>query len=144
MKNVIFEKLKKEFNLQNDENLKLYCDAIWQVYEENNNQNDFEKTINSFLKKFKKANDLFIIEKRIHFANNGELNENESLKKILKLTNWNNITDAKEHKFNIIIDLNKIYSYKTYTKNEFEVYIFEDLDLFKDIYVYFTTNIFYN
>lgn len=141
MKNVIFEKLKKEFNIENDENLKLYCDAIWQVYEENNNQNDFEKTINGFLKKFEKGDDLYFNEKQFYFARKIEIDDSENLKKILKLTNWDNITEVEGHKFNII-DVNKIYPYRTSTENEFEVYIFEDIQLFIDIYTYFSINLF--
>lgn len=142
MKNVILEKLKKEFSLQNDKNLKLYCDAIWQVYEGNNNRNDFEKTINDFLDKFEKDDKLYLNEKQIYFVNYGEI-DNERLKVALKVTNCSNIKEVEEHKFNII-DINKIYLYKTYKEDEFDVFIFENIKLYAKIYDYCATNLFYN
>lgn len=142
MKNVIFEKLKKEFNIQNDDNLKLYSDAIWQVYKANNIQNDFEKTINAFLKKFEKADKLYSNEYQIYFLNYGEIDD-ESFKKALKVTNWNNFKKVEKHKFNTI-DINKIYLYQTYSENEFDMFILEDIQLFTDIYIYCFKNLFYN
>ncbi|MDI5899071.1 hypothetical protein [Flavobacterium yafengii] len=142
MKNVIFEKLKKEFNLPNDENLKLYCDTIWQVYKDNNNRNDFEKTINGFLYKFEKDDNLYLNEKQIHFVNYGEI-DNERLKVALKVTNCSNIKEVEEHKFNII-DISEIYPYKASTEDDFDVFIFEDKKLFEKIYIYCATKLFYN
>ena len=142
MKNVIFEKLKKEFNIENDENIKLYCDVIWQVYEENNNQNDFEKTINGFLSKFEKDENLYLNDKQIRFVNYGKI-DNERLKVALKVTNCSNIKEVEEHKFNII-DTNKIYPYKASTEDDFDVFIFEDKKLFEKIYIYCATKLFYN
>lgn len=142
MKNVIFEKLKKEFNLQNYENLKLYSEEIWQVYEENNNQNDFEQTINAFLKKFEKADKLYSNEEQIYFVNKGEIDD-EYFKKALKVANWNNFKEVEKHKFNTI-DINKIYLYQTYTENEFDMFILEVIQLFTDIYIYCSKNQFYN
>ena len=142
MKNVIFEKLKKEFNLPNDENLKLYCDTIWQVYKDNNKRNDFEKTINGFLYKFEKDDNLNLNEKQIHFVNYGEI-DNERLKVALKVTNCSNIKEVEEHKFNII-DISEIYPYKASTEDDFDVFIFEDKKLFEKIYIYCATKLFYN
>lgn len=138
MKNVIFEKLKKEFNLDNDLNLRLYFDVIWDIYEKSSST-EFQNSIESFIEKFKKAYILHQDEKIINFTDYEISNVN--LEKILKKTNWDNITEVEGHKFNII-DVNKIYPYRTSTENEFEVYIFEDIQLFIDIYAYFSINLF--
>lgn len=134
MKNVIFEKLKSEFTIEEHETLKSYCDSIWDVYETTIPGN-LEPTIEYFFKLTKKIYQMFLGDKEVLYFNSSDPIY-ERLKLILKITKWNNI--KKENVLLYVIDVAKIYPFKENKEDEFEVFILEDPIMFRRVYNYFS------
>ncbi|MBA4154323.1 hypothetical protein [Flavobacterium sp.] len=138
MKNQLFEDLKSEIKIELHETLKVYCDTIWNVYEETNVV-DFENTINRFLKKLNsKANSMYFENHNIYWCTNDlEINEiiHKCLLKTLKVTNWDNI--KVENNINYIINIEKAINYQDRKNDDFDIFLLENPDVFFRIYNHF-------
>lgn len=134
MQKVLFEKLKNEFETESNEILKLYCDAIWDIYREINDKSKLVKIIKALDKKAVKAEIMFLNKKRICWFFYFD-SIDESLKRIMKTTTWDNT--VKEEDGFYIIDPDKNQYFDESEKGKFDIFILENPIIFKRVFEYF-------
>lgn len=134
MENLCYQNLVEELKLRDNKLAEKYFNVLWEIYMDD--VNGFKNKINIFLNRFSKAYTLYLNNDIITFTNN-EIPD-DKLSKILKTTKWDNITKVENFSMKII-DPKNILSFDK--KNEGEIYIIANLQLFDEIYNYFLTKI---